>query len=797
MNNLDKIKIKLREFSVNHSRYTVLELYYELVDIVKSIIKNIDLIDDQFLHIFKELEYLLNEGLNIEVGKQIQKLYESGELEHIINVSIFNDLNNKISLIEKKKLGYTTYDEFGALGDGITDDYISIKKCHDYANEYNLNVKCLSGKTYYLDNVIEPIIVKTSIDFNGSSVVINENNIGEYTENGFTRNNDVYKIVSKHEPIVINNLTGIEINTNTRVIPQLAGHGKCLVDVINTTKKQFIRKGSNADTGYNQTDQFIIDNDGNVMSEIIWDFNYITSITLYPVDEDKLVIKNGTLITVENKYESKTYLRKGILINRSNVVIENMGRKVENYNKPCSPTRGIYYFHTCSNVVLRNCDVHSRRESQKDVGTYDLSYYKVVDYIVDNVTDLNYNNTSIWGVHTQNYGKNAYFNNCKLSRIDAHRGVWNLTILNTTIGKQINLIGGGRLYIDNVTTFAPHLVNFRSDYGSNWRGDIICRNILHISKDVTSSTGDKALIKVFYFNNNMTHDFGYNCYAGKSITVDNYQLINDGKNSNNKVFEIMSFGKITSSSVVEKCRMRFPNKLTFKNMRCDNGKFSILNTSLSDFRSLYDSYLSETGETYSTSAKNLYIEENTLITVDNVDLDSTITVTGLGTSASDDYTSEKKRVLPSINISNCNFFIHDVGGFPHKLYVANSIIRKCNCASGGCRHIATFVNTIFNCKPNDYTDLVYRVNGVTSSFINCYFMKPKYVDGSAINSSKIAECYTFLNYSSVKSGEESFRSNGSFIGCRIDNDIHPNTLFPNTKLFNYEFNSSYGLKYKK
>ena len=49
---------------------------------------------------------------------------------------------------------YVTYEEFGAVGDGVTEDFEAIKKAHDYANKEGLPVKAREGATYYIHNTI-------------------------------------------------------------------------------------------------------------------------------------------------------------------------------------------------------------------------------------------------------------------------------------------------------------------------------------------------------------------------------------------------------------------------------------------------------------------------------------------------------------------------------------------------------------------------------------------------------------------------------------------------------------------
>lgn len=45
---------------------------------------------------------------------------------------------------------YITYEMFGAVGDGVTDDLPAIVKAHAEANAKSLPVKAKEGATYYL-----------------------------------------------------------------------------------------------------------------------------------------------------------------------------------------------------------------------------------------------------------------------------------------------------------------------------------------------------------------------------------------------------------------------------------------------------------------------------------------------------------------------------------------------------------------------------------------------------------------------------------------------------------------------
>ena len=77
---------------------------------------------------------------------------------------------------------YVTYEEFGAKGDGITDDFFAIKAAHDYANENGLSVKADGNATYYIhetrkDGEVQSVIIKTDTDWGDAEFIIDDTDI--------------------------------------------------------------------------------------------------------------------------------------------------------------------------------------------------------------------------------------------------------------------------------------------------------------------------------------------------------------------------------------------------------------------------------------------------------------------------------------------------------------------------------------------------------------------------------------------------------------------------------------------
>ncbi len=73
---------------------------------------------------------------------------------------------------------YLTYEQFGAKGDGVTDDLPAIIATHEAANEKGLPVRAADGKTYYIGNAIGTAVVRTDVDFGTAKFIIDDSDVG-------------------------------------------------------------------------------------------------------------------------------------------------------------------------------------------------------------------------------------------------------------------------------------------------------------------------------------------------------------------------------------------------------------------------------------------------------------------------------------------------------------------------------------------------------------------------------------------------------------------------------------------
>jgi len=440
---------------------------------------------------------------------------ENGKL--IVNVSPKDS-------IKFKSKGWVRYSDFGAKGDGQTDDIDAIVATHAFANQQDLKVKADEDFTYYIGGKDRTATIQTETDFGKANFVIDDTEV----EN---RNASIFEVSSKQKPFKVDGVNTLKRN---QAKIDITLPSTCLITVTNDEVKHYIRYGLNQNNGSPQTDIFVADKNGKVdmNAPIIWDFENITDISALPLDEDTLKITGGLFTTIANSAESKyTYYSRNIAIRRSNVLVDGLEHHIKGEGEQGAPYGGFINIRDCAYVTVKNTILTGHKTYQTigaagkpvSMGSYDLSVNRAlnVSFIecsqTNNIDDKDY-----WGILGSNYCKNLLYDNCTLSRFDAHKGVANATIRNSVLGHMgINAIGSGLLRVENTVIRGRSIVNLRSDYGSTWQGEVLIKDCTFFP--MAGKTTSASLISGSYSGQ---HDFGYTCYMPEKIIIENL-LIND------------------------------------------------------------------------------------------------------------------------------------------------------------------------------------------------------------------------------------------------------------------------------
>lgn len=436
---------------------------------------------------------------------------------------------------------YLTYEQFGAKGDGVTDDLPAIIATHAAANEKGLPVKARNGKTYYIGNSVGTAIVRTDVDFGNARFIIDDSNVG--VEN---RDAEIFQVESALEPITVEGVGSLK-RDQTNIGKSLPG--RCLVEVVNDNKKVYIRLGANQNSGVSQQEFFIADKNGDIdpSTALVWDYDEITKMTARPIDEKPLTIKGGIFTTIANQAPSKyTYYCRGISVERSNVRIENVTHYIEGEIDHGAPYDGFLSLYKAADIVVSGC-VFTAHKTYKTIGsagvsvsmgTYDISGHGCANVKWENcsqTTDIN--DTKYWGIFVSNFCKALTLERCVFSRFDAHQGVRNVTLTDCEFGHTgVNVVGFGRLQMDGCTIHRKSLIALRADYGSSWEGEIIVRNCRLI---VPKGSKNVSLLRG---SNTGKHDFGYTCYLPVKFDIENL-VIDDSAVTDKDYQGPLVFGK--------------------------------------------------------------------------------------------------------------------------------------------------------------------------------------------------------------------------------------------------------------
>ena len=317
--------------------------------------------------------------------------------------------------------------------------------------------------------------------------------------------------------------------------------------------------------------------DGKILSPITWNYNgCIDSVQVWPIPDTVVTVKNGIFTTNTNnivkqkKSDGKVFEREMI---KRNIAVEYTGNvnfyniihylnedinapyTIEEQNRKTANTYyGFIHLDNASNVILKNVKLSAhtfeptKNGADTGKGTYDLTLYNsinvllnAVDYACKDTEDAAtcedrnmQRKTERWGTVATEENKNIRVVDTKINRMDAHRGVQNLQITNSTIGvRGLRLIGSGYFYGDNLTfDKSSNIIELRGDYGSTWDGDILLQNSnYNYPQNKTTST-------FIYSGNSGKNYYGYNAVF-PNLYFNNIN-VNISNQSNANEFNIIS-----------------------------------------------------------------------------------------------------------------------------------------------------------------------------------------------------------------------------------------------------------------
>ena len=298
--------------------------------------------------------------------------------------------------VDAKDPNAVYYEDFGAKGDGVTDDFFAIKAAHDFANASGRTVKAAAGKKYRIHETRvdvtgdspETIRIKTNVDWGGAEFIIDDTDIK--VRDGTRRTNcNIFSIVSDYEDTTIEDpeiLAGLKgIGEGTKKLNLSLGYS-ALITIYNDNHKVYRRHGYAQHNGESQSEILLIDAEGNIdeSTPFMFDYAEVTSVRVHRLDVEPITVKNGKFTTWASQKNRAVinengdlvtrvgYITRGMGVSRPGTVVENVKHYVE---KELSWTyqdkeNGIYgsaytgFFSPArtNDVLFKNCVLTGRRE---------------------------------------------------------------------------------------------------------------------------------------------------------------------------------------------------------------------------------------------------------------------------------------------------------------------------------------------------------------------------------------------------------------------------------------------------
>ncbi len=522
------------------------------------------------------------------------------------------------------------YSEFGAVGDGVTDDFDALMKTHVAANGEGVNVIADDSAVYYIGRSShgKVIPIETNVNFGRAKFIIDDTIVNPFDDNVITKNIfDVVPSANRSSYLVSNTRftdagyvastvgSGAEAFTvykksdsspalkkGAAEFPMTFGEDVMLV-LVNAEERVYIRSGGNANNGAEKREVILVSSSGRIdpSTPVLWDYSGFSEIRVIPIAETTVTVTGGIFTTWANQIKTGApagkaegdqyyYFSRGIRVSRSNTVVRGLTHLIEKEAVPTGSTNdGGYPYNgwldisLCNGVLVENVTFTGHRVYKEDrvdasgnpvkdsgthMGTYDINANSANNITWRGCKQSNsITNNTYWGLMGSNFVKNLTFDSCELSRFDAHQGVCNATVINSTIGQYINCIGGGTLSIINTKKLVGgSFVNLRNDYGGTWEGDVIIKNCTLLGykagpNDDYTKNGFESKIAIFMIGFQAGHDYGYQCYLFKNIEIDGFKF------DLNVADRLMFRGGYNATSFTDPDYAYVPpEKITIKNM---------------------------------------------------------------------------------------------------------------------------------------------------------------------------------------------------------------------------------------
>ena len=470
--------------------------------------------------------------------------------------AVFTTLNDRLTV----QLKYVNYEMFRT--EGLTDTQV-IKLAHEYANAHNIPVINTTGE-YWLGDP-ENIPIKTDVFWGKTKFHIDESKSKQWLRHFWVQEDEQAVTLDVLET------QGIleDFNQHNRVVDTLKNYPNSYL--MYTESGTQVGKRYNTTSFRTKNDFFYVSNYGKLIGDYMWDSYGAGEITVKKLSTDILTVKGGAFILngSDSEETDSVYLSPVIYSDRSFVRFDDQNVQLEDgaSDEVTNPISGFYGFNSSYDVEVNNSNVLPRKY-QGISGTYGIHANYILSLKLNGV--VSQGDDTSWGVTGTNYIKDFEVRNSEINRVDVHYKGWNVSILNSSVD-SVNLTGGGTLRIyDSKIKNKKYMVDFRSDYGSKWDGDIDIRDI---ELTMVNDTGTYNLLN--YSSLNKDFDYGEDLILAKSIKMKNIKvelglpIKNDSDSNANRAIYAIGMPTWAKDTIGQ---IEFPSEIDIENIKIKNNR---------------------------------------------------------------------------------------------------------------------------------------------------------------------------------------------------------------------------------
>lgn len=357
--------------------------------------------------------------------------------------------------------GFISPVQYGAKGDGVTDDTEALKKLFTVANKNHIDVKFPPNKTYKVTNMEQ--VIDCNVDFNGSTMLLPERGVVFKTSEGD-------EIVVSADNVQNDRIINADVQDKYFTIVSDIDMGQ--------------RNGT-GDTVF-ATQTMYCNHEGKFVNSK-W-YQKTKASGNYALKNRMESKPNITVKNVRLAFQNKGAFPIFFKITRNNVNVENVYIE-ESVQSPTGAE--LFLVQYTGNVHFKNISPRNVQDNTQVYG-YIIGLFGTTDVTVDNLQGVNG-----WGIVGTHFVTNTVFKNCNVNRIDNHYGWYNRFVVeNCFITGNHGYLSFGYGYGDFIVrgcnfektaNSTDSTINLRDDLGGYFSGQMVIENCIFHSYKTDAS----------------------------------------------------------------------------------------------------------------------------------------------------------------------------------------------------------------------------------------------------------------------------------------------------------------------